>query len=204
MSVTEVRMGEITGLEQVLLNDLKSSRLSIITDVSSLDLEEKTVLQHEDGYFIIVMSIVDENYNMLSNFSVIYDDSFDIKEYTETHIIESDNGFFKVINYVNGVLIAETETELKFIENNEFESQLQELEDILSNSEMSRASNSQSKCVSLVLKIGVVVAALIITACIPICVLSLGAACSGCVVVLVPSLTKLGVSTQAKIVACMN
>ena len=140
-----------------------------------MDLDEKTVLEHEEGYFTITVPIVNENYNMLSNLTVTYNEKFDRVQYVETHFQESENGFFKVLHYLNGRLLAETETEYEFIDNEEFEEQFQELEMVLNNPRARSVS-----CTLNHLVIGIVVAGLLTAACLPICIATVGQGCAVC------------------------
>lgn len=164
----EIDLGDLPALKQTFLNDLENNRISFQTALSNLDFEEKTVLEHDEDYFIITIPIVNENYNMLSNFTITYDETFNLLDYSETHFQESENGFFKVMNYLNGVLISETETDVEFIENAEFERQLQEFEESFSNPRM----RGVLSCLKAVAGIGTVMATLIVATCSFVCLVS--------------------------------
>ena len=171
----EIDLEEVPALAQVFLSDIENNRFLIQTALSNLDFEEKTVLEDDESNFHIVIPIVSPDYNMLSNFHVIYDENFVVMTYAEQHFQESENGFFEIISYLKGVLIAETETEFEFVENEEFESQLQELETALTNPRLRSAG-----CVVGIIGIGLVVAGLLTAACIPWCIATIGTGCATC------------------------
>lgn len=185
---TVIHLEDVPELEQAILADFENNRIDVQTELSNLNFAEKRLLEHDDGHFIITIPILNENYNMLSNLTVIYDGDFDILDYTETHFQESENGFFKVIHYIDGVLVAETETEFEFIDNAEFERQLQEFEALFYNP---RARGIWS-CLKAVVGISVVIAALVLAVCAVSCAINRHS-CGNC-------LSTLGVVSQGTII----
>lgn len=178
-TTNEIDLEEIPVLEQVFSNDIENNHFLIQTALSNLNFEEKTTLEDEDGNFHIVVPIVNSEYNMLSNFTVAYDRNFNAISYVETHYQESVNGFFQVSNYLNGELIAETETEFEFIENEEFEEQLQEFENIVE-LQNSNPRLRSIRCTAGIIGIGLVVAGLLTAACLPWCIATVGSGCVAC------------------------
>jgi len=191
-TTNEIALEEKPVLEQIFLNDFENNSFEVQTAVSNLNLYEKNIIEDEEGYFHVVIPI--KNYNILSNFTVIYNNNFDLIRYSEIHIQESENGFFKVLTYLNGRLIVETETEFEFIENEQFEEELQAFEDMLSNPSV------RNWCLVGVLGVGIIVAGLIFVACVVFCPVTAGGGCVACI----GAFAVIGAATITAVASCFN
>ena len=175
-STIEIDMKDVPTLENAFSKDFNNNTFVIHSDQAALNLQDKTILEDEQGYFHLVVPIVSDDYNMLSNFTVMYDENYSLIGYAETLFFESENGYFKVSNFLNGNFVGETETDIVFIENEEFETQLYEFEELVTNP---RARGAIS-CTAAVLGIGVVLAGLLVAACLSVCIATVGTGCAIC------------------------
>ncbi|KIH99598.1 hypothetical protein LP52_06955 [Streptomonospora alba] len=128
------------------------------TKVYTVDAEDK------DTTFTSVTIPVGGDYSMLSNLTVLFNESGDIVQYGETLISENDAGNFNITSFTDGELVNSNDTDLPYMT----DAQLQQ--DAASGEAMATAgAGSTAACVAAVLGVSGATAYLIVGACTGAC-----------------------------------
>lgn len=189
-------------------NDLSGHKFNVYVSDENLDIKNAKSLDIKDDgdrYTSVSVPIVGEDYSMLSNLTVVYDENNDVITYTESLLTKSDNNTFMLTSFADGEQVNKKDTGLKYMTNQELKKEIKELEEVGSDTEIqsgkaSRASAGKiAACIAGVTGLGGTAAYAIVAMCAgscpavpPICAACIGAAAT------------LGSAGIAGVVACFN
>ncbi|OTN76136.1 hypothetical protein A5886_001213 [Enterococcus sp. 8G7_MSG3316] len=151
-SMIELSDMKSANIQSVFSMDLEQGNFTIQVAHENLDIDNLAAheLKDDDNEFIsVVIPIIGEGYNQLSNLTIIYDLNLNVLSYQETTLTESINGTFQFTSYIDGQRVRNEITELEFVSNEVFEESLEALRTAFNN-----PNSRNAACLATVLGIG--------------------------------------------------
>lgn len=198
----ELSFEESAEVREVFANDFQNGVFEIHTDEESLDLENISILEVEqDGeekFTSVTVSILEEDYNFLSNVTIVYDSNFDVVTYQESIIKKSEINTFEFVDYVEGQKIRQEVGDVEYVSNEELGFNK---DDVLNDGVATQGLGAISICLGAILGVDGVIAYLIAGTC--------GAACASFVAVpvcvaCIGAIATIGTANIAGIIACFS
>ncbi|MDR2834502.1 MAG: hypothetical protein LBV67_12390 [Streptococcaceae bacterium] len=170
----------IKEFEIILNNSLK---LHVSTDV--LDLNSTTALQissetGEKDYYTLTVPIKNDNFNLFSNVTVVFDMNMNLRSYQESLIYKSATGNFEVETFSNGEQTTHKILEDKFVSNDDLKSELQKVQNQAKGLLQARGWGEKVACLVIVLGISRTIANILAPVCAASCV-AVPLVCAACV-----------------------
>lgn len=130
ITVNELTLEASLTVREQFKEDLDNGNFTIHALIDWLSLEDAVVFEILDGDQIfksMMIPIVDDSFNLLSNLTIHYDVDLGVLSYTETHVLMSNYETFKIVSFSNGVPFAEEITDIEHVTNEEFQQGIDEL-----------------------------------------------------------------------------
>lgn len=168
-AVTVVSGDAAEAMVDAAVQAVENGEVTVNAPQSALKPSEADVytIESDEGAFTSVTVPVGGSYSMLSNLTVVFDDSENIAQHTETLIGQNDAGNFNVTSYLDGGLVSSQDTDLPYMTDAEL------LEDLESTGWAPGASpieaQSTGSCLAAVLGVSGVVGAIIAYTCAGAC-----------------------------------
>lgn len=155
--------------------DLDANLLKFNVDNTELHFSEAIVLEvAKGGDYFKTVTIPITGYSPISNFTVAYNSKGQIDNYAETLYTKSDNGNFKLDQWVNGKLTQSKELNLPYISDSELQTSIEQLksesEKAASSLRDERSFGKVVTCLTTLTGVGGPLAYLIVSACAGACV----------------------------------
>ena|GEM_PF-2878422 len=161
------------------LNKISEYNINFEVDSNYIDFHNSILITNSDahGTRFLILPVISDEYSLLSNIVIGFDEDNNIKYYLESYMTRSNIGTFSVLTLLNGEIIRNEITDVDYIEN----------EEILAEAEFFNSLNYNSRglnieCLIAFFGFGSAVAGSIALMCkgacvsvIPVCVACLGA-----------------------------
>jgi len=197
LTTNAIQNSLLKGLSARYIN---RGEINIRTALENLALNNLTVVGLGYGYNSVVVGIVSDDYNPLSNLNIIFNPYNERVGYMETHVTSTSEGYIKALHFINGRLFYTNETDIQFISNEAF---LEELNLYLSGEEINY-SPTNAACVAAVTRFSKAFAKKITIVCLAPCAtiwfVPSAVLCGVCVT----GLASLGVGTVTAVVNCFR
>lgn len=187
-------------LKTLFLRDLSNDVFDIHTFEENLNFENAKGLEIvvEDGAFkTITVPIVGEEYNMFSNFTVVYDSDNNVVNYQETWVTRSDRNTFEFTSYADGDKVSQNISDVEYVSNEQIQEELDSLEEV--SMVQSRGVAKIAACLASVLGVGGTVGYIIAGMCAGSC-LAVPPVCAACVA----AYATIGGASIAAVMGCFN
>ena len=165
---------------------LSNNSFSLHVNPDILNLQEAVVLQSIDevtnkAYYVITVPLSDDNYNMFSRVTAVYEENGDFVSYQEGLITKSEIGTFQIQSYIDGQLQKNEVLEDKYVSNDEMSEELNQISQKTMNLVQTRGVAAIAACLAVVLGISAYVANLIAGVCGVSCAFLIVGICGPCI-----------------------
>ncbi|MFI8496723.1 hypothetical protein ACIGC1_28500 [Peribacillus butanolivorans] len=162
---------------------------------ASLDFDNAKFLdisQNNMNYTSITIPIVGDQYNFISNLTLIFDSQNKVMNYSESLITKSEDNKFVITSYIDGELVQSKVTDLDYKSNSELKKGLE-------NIKQARGAKKIATCIAAVAGVDIAVAYLIAGTCTVSCP-AVPPICAACIA----AVATMGAGSIAGVIACFN
>lgn len=177
---------------ELAINELKNNVANLIATkkvkpnapLENYDYKGVTALEMNQAgsiYTSITLPVKGDNYSLISNLTLVFNQDSSLSTYSESLITKSDDNKFIISNFMDGKLIENKATDLDYVSDADLQKGLENLQNTENiNVKQSRGFGNKVACIAAVLGIGGSVAYLIAGTCTAAC-LTVNPVCATCI-----------------------
>lgn len=123
----------------VVKDEIEKLELKISVDFNSLDFKNSNISKVDDidNLTAITIPIVDDDFTILSNLTILFNDNMKVISYSELNVFKSKENTFEILILNDGKETYRDVTNIEFIENSEIKSYFSDLEENITNDNIS-------------------------------------------------------------------
>ncbi|MET1180508.1 hypothetical protein ABG775_21455 [Peribacillus simplex] len=189
----------IQDIKNMSKDAISNEKVVLNNSNAKLDFDNARLLdttQNNKNYTSITIPVVGDQYNFISNVTLIFDSKNKITNYSESLITKNEDNKFVITSYFDGELFESNVTDLDYKSNSELK---EGLKNIQTEGMQTKGFKKIATCIAAVAGVDITVAYLIAGTCAASCP-AVPPICAACIA----AVATMGAGTIAGVIACFN